>query len=586
MSTFKLPDDLSKLTAAELAQLKADARAASNAILDKDPVKTPWTMDEAAQLKTYANAIQALTKAETTLAETAAKIEADVTASREAIDAIFATTTPETDAGDDTDGDTTTDTSADKKAEEITPELVTASTVRDKTPVENVIKKPTLNVKLRQLAENSDTPRRRSQGPIGELDITVAANVPTLNEGGKYPDLMALANAFHEMAANSGVTHGAPNYRPVAKVRNHFDKFIAANMAPNEVEKVFRELSDPAQLYATVNDRGDITTAGGGFCAPSVNRYDFFNVTCEDGEIDLPTFGAERGGINFPVSPSFADVFTGEFTSGTNPWLWTETDDIATVTGSPNKPCVRVTCPSFTNVRLECYGICLTAGNLTDWAYPEATRNHITLLMSALFRAKNMRYIQQIQSLASTTVTGGAAGAGVIAPTLGMLELQAKDYRTRYGMCNSDVVEAILPYWILGAMRSDAAKRPGVSDLFCLPNSQLADWFDCRNIRAQFVSDYQVRGSGQIGAATPANAWPTTVEAMMWAPGTVQRGNGLQLNLGVVRDSVLNAENDHTAVWAEECHLIARFGHEIRRMSIPICTDGTTGASDLTACGL
>ena len=58
----------------------------------------------------------------------------------------------------------------------------------------------------------------------------------------------------------------------------------------------------------------------------------------------------------------------------------------------------------------------------------------------------------------------------------------------------------------------------------------------------------------------------------------------MALNLGVVRDSTLNAENDHTALWMEECHLIAQFGPAPRLYNLEICPDGTVGAADLTSC--
>jgi hypothetical protein len=74
------------------------------------------------------------------------------------------------------------------------------------------------------------------------------------------------------------------------------------------------------------------------------------------------------------------------------------------------------------------------------------------------------------------------------------------------------------------------------------------------------------------------------VRHFLYAPGTVARGNGMSLDLGVVRDSTLNATNDFTAAWMEECHLIAQFGHEVREYTINVCPDGTTGAADLTSC--
>ena len=77
-------------------------------------------------------------------------------------------------------------------------------------------------------------------------------------------------------------------------------------------------------------------------------------------------------------------------------------------------------------------------------------------------------------------------------------------------------------------------------------------------------------------------AWPTSVTIMMYAAGTFILGNGLSLDLGVVRDSVLNATNDHTAAWTEECHLIARVGHESRQYTINFAVNGRTGSANGT----
>jgi hypothetical protein len=58
----------------------------------------------------------------------------------------------------------------------------------------------------------------------------------------------------------------------------------------------------------------------------------------------------------------------------------------------------------------------------------------------------------------------------------------------------------------------------------------------------------------------------------------------MTLDLGVVRDSTLNATNDFTAAWMEECHLIAQFGHEVRQYTTTICPSGVTGAANGTSC--
>lgn len=403
--------------------------------------------------------------------------------------------------------------------------------------------------------------------PKPMLAVTAGVDIPGLARGAELGNIDALVDAFHRRARGMPVTRdGAGNRQLVATVRNQYEHTIDDRTTPAQVEELFS--------FLTSQDRQQALVAGGGWCAPSEIRYDFFNIACNDGEIDLPTFGVSRGGIRFPVSPSLADVisstafggFSTTFSSASNPWLWTETDDQATVTGTPNKPCVRVPCPSFDERRLECYGICVTAGNLTDDAYPEAVRNFIRLMMVAHGRAANGRIIATMESLSSACVTGGcfAAAGPAYTQIFSGAELAAIDYRERYGMCETDVLELIMPKWIVGVVRADLARRTGVEQLLSVTRAQIVQYFADRNIRVQFVSDWQVRGASQFGNSTALNCWPTSVNVMIYAAGTFLLGNGLTLDLGVVRDSVLNAENDHTAAWSEECHLVARIGHESR----------------------
>jgi hypothetical protein len=435
--------------------------------------------------------------------------------------------------------------------------------------------------------------------PQQKLAITASVGLPGQFEmGGEIPSVRGLGDLMEARAKNM------PNQGliPLAQQRRrrHDDPYGGVQVASirNNFDQTFNDSTgvEAVQAYIDkVNGNRGVSqfasmVAAGGWCAPSQIRYDFFNIAGQCGMIDLPTFGVERGGINFPVSPSLADTFVSPalawytaFSNATVPWLWTEGDDILAVTGSPVKPCIRVPCSTMTDRRLECYGICLTAGNLADNAWPESTRNFLALLMSAHYHASNGRYISTISSLATQVASCSASGQGAAAPILSTAELGAIDYRAKYGMCDTDVIEAVYPEWAKGLIRADLAKRTGV-DMLNVPDAEIARWFDVRGIRAQFVQDYQVRAAGQPGASTAITAYPSTVKNFLYAAGTVARGNGMTLDLGVVRDSTLNARNDFTAAWMEECHLIARFGHEVREYTTSACADGTTGAADLTAC--
>lgn len=591
---FQLPPNLAELTDEELAALHEQAQAEFDAIYDQEGGPKA---DDLARAQELSDALDAIGADKNRRKDDAAK-------TAEEFEKLRAKHTPPAADAEPADGD---------GGEPAAPE----GDVAPAEPVGEPIAasgRPTSSTRtgLRELGGvggpakslNPSLSGARAHAPTVKgpqtqaLALTASGDLPgRLNQGAPISDIDTLVDLIHHQARTMPVQstgkfkrdgetlqmdpNGPYGGRQVATFANAFPDVLEWGSDRGLVDRTIKKLTNT-----------DVLVAGGGWCAPSEIRYDFFNIACADGAIDLPTFGVQRGGLRWPVSPSLADVFTpaiapfgAAFSNATVPWLWTEGDDISTVTGNPNKPCIRVPCSTMSEARLECYGVCLTAGNLADDAWPEATRNFLALLMSAFDRVKNTRYIATMLSLASTQITGGscAAGSGTVAPLLGSAELAAVDYRTRYGMCSRDTMEYIAPDWALSMARSDLAKRTGLA-MFDVSDAMIASWFDVRDIRAQFVQDYQVRSTGLPGTSTPLTAWPTSMEFMIYPPGTFGRGNGMTLDLGVVRDSTLNAENDHTAAWFEECHLIARFGHEARRYAINLCTDGTTGAADLTAC--
>lgn len=415
--------------------------------------------------------------------------------------------------------------------------------------------------------------------PEKRLAVTASVDIPGVAHGSNLTGLDALTDVVTRKAKSMPVTRGNPNNQLVASVKNEFEHTVDERTSPSQVRELFDFMTSPDKQAALV--------AGGGWCAPSEIRYDFFNIACSSGLIDLPTVGVTRGGIQFPVSPSLADTvnsiafggFAVTFNGDSVPWLWTEDDDIAAATGSPTKPCVRVPCPDFDEERLELYGLCLTAGNLANDAYPEATQHMIRLLMAAHDHAMNARLISLMVAASSavTSITGGASTDAAAPRIFNAVGLAATDYRERYGMCLDDILEVVLPAWVREVIRGDLAWKAGV-ELQAVPDSEIDSYFTARNVRVQWVDDWQVRGSGQFGHSTAMTAWPTTVDFLIYAAGTFIHGNGMSLDLGVVRDSVLNETNDHTALWSEEAHLIAKVGHESRQYRVGFNVNGSTSA--------
>lgn len=420
------------------------------------------------------------------------------------------------------------------------------------------------------------------------LAVTASVDVPRhdVRAGGNVPDLAALADAFIDRASSIPATamgDAAPRY-PVASIRNEFSHVVDDRTGPADIERLHREM--------TGGDKADALLAGGGWCAPSEIRYDFFNIAdAPSGMVDLPTVGVSRGGIRYPVSPSIKDVFftagssstasgmggfAFAFSNASDPWLWSETDDILTVTGSTNKPTLRVPCATFAETRLEAYGIALTAGNLTDSAYPEQTQNFLRLLRAAYAHTINARLLSLMEAACNVSVSIGASNAAAYNTVVSGVELAAVDYRNRFGMADDAVLEVVLPIWAKAVIRADLAWRVyGDDSMISVTDQRIASFFADRGVRVQFVSDWQVRGGSQFGQpAAQLTTWPTSVKFMIYAAGTFLHGTGLTLDLGVIRDSVLNAENDYSAAWAEEAHLIALVGHEARKYTATIAVNG------------
>lgn len=408
--------------------------------------------------------------------------------------------------------------------------------------------------------------------PRPDVVITAAADVPRRSSGERLNTMDDLVDACIARSRALGITQGAPAFTPLATVKRDFPLTVDERMHPDKVRESFEQLVQPI----LANDQAfEAMIAAGGWCAPSEIRYEFFRISEVAGLLDLPTFGVNRGGIRWPQSLSLADFFamsggpaSGLSTNATMPWQWTEADDIAATGESPRKVCLRPPCPDFDEARLRAFGICVTAGNLTMDAFPELIRHFIAQTMVAHQRVMNRQHILQLVAGSTATNPAGTATESPTTHILGGYELNAVDYRERHGMAPTAILEGVLPSWTRGVMRSDLAKRNGLSGLEGLrvSDAQLMQLFDERRIRMQWVQDWQTRLATGIApvTGTPPTNWPTSVEGLLFAPGTWGRGNGMTLDLGVVRDSVLNEVNDHTAAWSEEATLIAKFGHESR----------------------
>lgn len=467
-----------------------------------------------------------------------------------------------------------------------------AASARTAVTVPAVPRPPTMNpaLNMRQVAANAPAPQAPARPAPSPLVITAAADIPGFRNGEQVTDLSRLADAMTATVTNMPITDGNGAPRPVASIRREFPHYLEEGNTPEQADAVFDALLAGSGTVAGIQ----ALVAAGGWCAPSEIDYSFFGVEGPpSGTVDLPTIGIRRGGLRWPISLTLADFFglsgapaSGIPSNATMPWEWTETDDILSATGSPTKSCLRPPCPTFTEARLRLWGLCVLAGNLTEDAYPEAVRRFINLTVVAHARVMNRRHIAQMVADGTVTAVTPTIGgsSSLVTHVLAATELLATHLRYKYGAPLGAPLEMLLPAWSRGTMRSDLSKRNGWDDLSAT-DAFLMSQFDARGVRVQFVEDWQsVPGStapaNTMGGATAPVAWPSSFNGLMYFPGHFFRGNGMNLNLGAIRDSVLNKSNDYTAAWSEEATLIGARGKEALNITFgpSLFTSGTTAS--------
>lgn len=593
----EIPSDLAALSDADLAGFIEKATGEFDRITDDEGIDA----DGLARATKLAEGIEAATAQQ-------GEREAALEQQRAERDALRA----RVHGGDQNDeGDGAEDAAPNEPAEEgapAEPALVAAG--RRRTPVEDVLKDGNrLNVRLSEAQKRVPAANTPSVTQAFDASVLVAsADIPGFTQGGEIADMMALTEAYKQRSRSVPTGRALANNRPIEDwyldsatglnkfgVVGHEGDWRACTRVPiAQMQRKFRHMLDigatPEQAWAVMQEAANPSAlvAAGGWCSPSEIRYDFYNIADMDGAYDLPTTGIQRGGMRWPTSPSFGDL-----AASTGLWHWTETQDIAAATGtaqSGSKTCARVPCASFNEARLEGEGICITAGNLTTDAWPEQLANFLRLVNAAHFHRINSFFIANVIA-GSTPVTLTQTNSSPITDVLAGVEHQAWDLRTKYAMGNNAVLEVVMPSWAMGLLRADISRRSGMASAdnsFAIEDAMIARWFTLRNIRLQLVQDFDVRGSNQFGQSSALAAqWPS-LRFLIYPAGTWLRGNGLNLDLGIIRDSTLNATNDYTAAWSEEFFLLAKIGHESRIVTLGASGSTPTGttAIGLTATGV
>lgn len=595
---LEIPENLSDLSAADLGDLRSKAVDAFQTLY----AGGEFTDEDLATLGTLTDGIEVLSaeisareQAAAERAAKAAEMAAKVGADKPADDSKPA---PADDDEDDTpadDADDADDTPAEKKAdaaedeaERQAAEKKAKAAAADVEPEAQVDAKPEVvtaaaprgPIKLSGIRRHVHTPapaitEETSVEDTAKARLTVA-DVPgfAADSDASFEDL-AVALDRRLQGFNSGAYAAAARAgramserHSLAVVRKHFDERATVSSP---------ESADAAMAFA-VNEKnlpGGSLVAAGGWCAPSETVYDLIEDESRDGLISLPEINVTRGGIKFTKGPKFADLYAApsfnftEEEAKAGKYAPTSATDPTNKVGP--KPVYNVPCTEFEDVRLSAAGLHIQANLLQQRGYPELVARTIRGALVAHEHKMSERIIASMERQ-STAVSMDAGQIGAAAPILTAIELQVEHYRYAQRLSRSTTLEAVFPYWVHGAIRTDLSRRQGV-DLTDVNDARIDAWFKARGVNPQFVYDWQAL----TGAAGDFKVWNASLKFLLYSAGTFVKGGQDVITLDTVYDSTLLGQNDYTALFTEEGYLVAKRGHDARVVTVPINPNGGTG---------
>ena len=323
---------------------------------------------------------------------------------------------------------------------------------------------------------------------------------------------------------------------------------------------------------------GALTAAG--WCAPSEVLYDLCATASRDGLYSLPEFGVRRGGIKWPITPSFASVYNEVGFHFTEEDAQNEAYTPGAAPGDPNvagpKPCIEIPCPVWDEARLEGDGLCIIGDLIQMRGYPEMMAWYMENALIAHDHKMSANDIAKVVA-GSTAITMTAGTVGTTAPLLAAIELQAEHIRYVGRLSRNTVLEAVFPYWIHGAIRQDLSVRLGMA-LFDVTDAQIDAWFRSRGVVPQYVYDWQALDGI---AADAFKTWPATVQFLMYPAGTWTKGVDDIITLNNLYDSTQLGMNKFTALFTEDASLVVKRCEESRVITVPVHSDGSTHAGVL-----
>ena len=311
--------------------------------------------------------------------------------------------------------------------------------------------------------------------------------------------------------------------------------------------------------------------ASGGLCAPLEPIYRMPNFASQARPVRdfLPSFRADRGGVNVPTATYIADITTAI----------TVIDEAEDALGGTfaTKSCQDMSCPAYTETAVTIISHCREYGNLNAMAWPEKISHENDLTMAAHARTAETYLLDRIKA-ESLSVTQASLGTQInaFASIVYALTRAAASIRYNLRMAPGAQFQALAPAWLGDLLAADNAQWQLNGQQ---AQAALTAMLGRYGVSISYYLDSPSTGTSQAFsaevAATAIDDFPDDVQIGLFPVGAFIHVDSGSLELGLVRDSTLNSTNDFQ-IFGETFENVARLAplQATRWMSIDVCPNG------------
>ena len=581
-----LPKDLTKLSDDELGALLAEHEQAAALIEKDDPEFLEGLAPEAIleEFKTgalqimaireeQANRVEAVETYKASIAEVAGTIKAeddpepDPEPAEPAEPEVVAEAEPEPDPEPEPEPAEPEAEVEPEVVEDREPALVAAAEEQpEMTPAPRLRRLPTPTRERIVVNEENDA-----------LSFIASGYVANQPPGSKLRTRRELADAMHAVAKSLGRPAKRVDGREeryLVAALNYLDRFPEDRRLDGDLDANTRKIAGIGSPY--LGQPGlQALVASGGFCAPLTPLYTMPNLATNARPVrdSLPSFRAERGGINVPAPTTVSDA------AGAITVITADEDELGGTFAT--KSCLDLDCPSYTETAVTIISHCREFGNLNAMAWPEKIAHENEITMAEHARVAESYLLSRIKAQ-SIAVTGGTTTLGMLIYLVDILEKAEYGIRSRLRMPSEARFQVLAPRVMLDMLELDTVatqfdryRSQGQIEGYLSDLGFDVTWYIDTASPRPGVADgiSQIADAAQTAAAV--DGFPSSLEVGFFPAGTFLHLDMAELNLGIVRDSTLNSTNDFQ-IFGESFENVARIGptQAAYWMTLDICPTG------------